>query len=102
LQRRHIVAERLRYCGKEFKRKLEQGPVDHAIDVKVKVYEKGRVAADPEMLRRLEDFSEREIADGAGVHRSRVRLLRHGGTMTHRTYQQIMNFLQVRVKASAA
>ncbi len=30
LQRRHIVAGSFSYCGKEFKRKLEQGPVDHA------------------------------------------------------------------------
>lgn len=29
LQRRHILADTFRYCGKEFKRKLEQGPVDH-------------------------------------------------------------------------
>ncbi len=94
LQRRHIVAERFRYCGKEFKRKLEQGPVDHDTDAKVKVYEGGRVAADPELLRLLEDFSEREIADGAGVHRSRVRLLRHGGTVTPRISQKIMSFLK--------
>lgn len=82
LERRHIVAAQFRYCGKEFKRKLEQGPVDHDIDVKVKICGSGRVAADPEVLGLLEDFSEREIEDGTGVHRSRVRLLRHGGTVT--------------------
>lgn len=86
LQRRHIMAERFMYCGKEVKRKLEQGPVDHNTDVKVKVYGKGRVAAEPEMLRRLKDFSEREIADA--THRSRVRLLRHGGTVTRRMYKK--------------
>lgn len=93
LERRHIVAERFRYCGKEFKRKLEQGPVDHDIDVKVKVYESGRVAADPEMLRLLAGFSERDIADGTGVHRSRIRLLKHDGTVTPRTHRRIMDFL---------
>jgi hypothetical protein len=36
-----------------FKRKLEQGPVDHEIDVRCKLYENGRVAADPETLRLL-------------------------------------------------
>jgi hypothetical protein len=34
LQRMHVVAREHRYCGKEFKRKLEQGPVDHEIDFK--------------------------------------------------------------------
>jgi hypothetical protein len=45
LQRRHIIAKDLKYCGKEVKRKLEEGPVDHDIDYKCKVYENGRVAA---------------------------------------------------------
>jgi hypothetical protein len=45
LQRRHIVAEDFKYCGKEVKRKLEQGPVDHEIDCKCKVCENGRVGA---------------------------------------------------------
>jgi hypothetical protein len=91
-----IVAERFKYCGKEFRRKLEQGPVDHNIDVKVKVYENGRVAADPEMLRLLADFSEREIALETGLHRKTIRLFRHGETVTRRTYDRIMTFLEAR------
>src|SRR5208337_3634910 len=61
LQRRHITAGQFNYCGKEFRRKLEQGPVDHEIDFKVKLYANGRVSADPETLRKLSEFSEREI-----------------------------------------
>ena len=83
-----------KYCGKEFKRKLEQGPVDHEIDVKCKVYENGRVAADQETLRQLEEFSEREIAEGTGLHRKPIRLLKPGGTVTRRTYQKIATFLR--------
>jgi len=94
LQRRHITPENLNYCGKEFRRKLEQGPVDHEIDYKCKVYENGRVAADPETLRQLAGFSEREIANGTGLHRKPIRLFRHGGTVTRRTYQKIMKFLK--------
>jgi hypothetical protein len=37
-----------RYCGKEFKRKLEQGPVDHEVEFKCKRYENGRVVAGAE------------------------------------------------------
>ncbi|SPF36940.1 conserved hypothetical protein [Candidatus Sulfotelmatobacter kueseliae] len=94
LQRRHIIAGDFKYCGKEFKRKLEQGPVDHETDYKCKVYENRRVAADPETLRQLAGFSERQIATGTGLHRKPIRLLRHGGTVTPRTYQKIRNFLK--------
>jgi hypothetical protein len=96
LQRRHIIAEEFKYCGKEIKRKLEQGPVDHDLDFKCKVYENGRVAADPETLRQLVVLSEREIANGTGLHRKPIRLLRHGGTVTCRTYQRIVNYLKAR------
>src|SRR5215472_2393436 len=34
LQRRHVVAADFKYRGKEIKRKLEQGPVDHEIGYK--------------------------------------------------------------------
>ena len=57
----HVVAMEHRYCGKEFKRKLEQGPVDHEIEFKCKIYENGRVVADAETLRQLVRFSERQI-----------------------------------------
>ena len=90
------MAERHIQCEKEFKRKLEQGPVDQEGDVRCKVYENGRVAADPETLRLLKQFSEREIEKETRLHRSRVRLLRHGGAVTPRTYQKIKSFLQTR------
>src|SRR5882724_9593555 len=63
LQRTHIVAGEHRYCGKEFKRKLEQGPVDHEGEFNCKVYENGRVVAGPETLRQLASFSERQIGN---------------------------------------
>jgi len=67
-----------RYCEKEMRRKLEQGPVDHEVEFKCKVYENGRVVADPETIRQLAGFSEREIASGTGLHRKPIRLFRHG------------------------
>lgn len=94
LQRRHIIAGDFNYCGKEFKRKLEQGPVDHETDCKCKVYESGRVAADTHTLRQLTRFSEREIGGGTGLHRKTIRVFWHGGTVTRRTYQKIVNFLR--------
>jgi hypothetical protein len=96
LQRRHIIASDFKYCGKEVKRKLEQGPADHEIDYKCKVYENGRVAADPETLCQAV-LSEREIANGTGLHRKPIRLLRHGGTVRRRTYQKIKEFLKQQV-----
>ena len=76
----------------ESKRKLEQGPVDHELDVRHKVYENGRVAADPETLKMLKQFSELEISSGTGFNRKPIRLLRNGGTVTRRTYQTINAF----------
>jgi hypothetical protein len=94
LQRRHIVAADFKYCGKEVKRKLEQGPVDHEIDYKCKVYENGRVAADPETLRQLAGLSERQISKRSGVHRDTVRLIRHGKGVKRSTYEKVINFLR--------
>ena len=94
LQRRHIVAERHVCCGKEFKRKLEQGPIDHELDVRCKVYVNGRVQAGPEILRQLAAFSEREIANGTGLQRKPIRFFRHGGTVTWKTYEKIQSFLR--------
>jgi hypothetical protein len=69
----HIVAGEHRYCGKEFKRKLEQGPVDHDAAFKCKVYENGRAVAGPETLRQLAGFSERQIRKGTGMRRDTIR-----------------------------
>jgi hypothetical protein len=96
LQRRHIIAIEFRYCGKEIKRKLEQGRVDHEIDSKLNVYNCGRVSADLGMRRQLAQFSEREIAAATGVHRSRIRALRHGGRLTPRIYRKIEAFIAKR------
>jgi len=94
LQRMHVVASEHRYCGKEFKRKLEQGPVDHEIEFKCKVYENDRVAADPETLRQLAGFSERQIRKGTGVRRDTIRLIRHGAGVKRSTYKGVINFLK--------
>jgi hypothetical protein len=93
LRRRYIVAASFNYCGKEFKRKLEQGPVDHETAFRCRIYENGRMAADPETLRYLAKFSEREIAKGTGLHRKPIRLFRHGGIVRSRTAQKIIGFI---------
>jgi hypothetical protein len=94
LQRMHVVAGEHRYCGKEFKRKLEQGPVDHEVEFKCKVYENGRVVAGPETLRQLASFSERQIRKGTGVDRDTIRLIRHGKGVKRSTYERVIDFLR--------
>jgi len=89
-----VVAGQHRYCGKELRRKLEQGPVDHENASKCKVYENRRIVADPETLRQLAAFSERQIRKGAGVCRDTIRLIRHGKAVKRSTYQKIINFLK--------
>ena len=94
LQRTHVVAGEHRYCGKEFKRKLEQGPMDHEVEFKCKVYENGRVAAGPETLRQLASFSERQIREATGVRRDTIRLIRHGKGVKRSTYEKVISFLK--------
>ena len=94
LQRTHVVAGEHRYCGKEFKRKLEQGPVDHEVEFKCKLYENGRVAAGPETLRLLASFSERQIRKATGVRRDTIRAIRHGKGVKRSTYEKVINFLR--------
>jgi hypothetical protein len=101
LQRTHIVAGEHRYCGKEFKRKLEQGPVDHDIEFNCKVYENGTVVAGPETLGLLASFSERQIGKGTGVHRDTIRLIRHGKGVKRSTYAKIINFLRENAGSAA-
>jgi hypothetical protein len=101
LQRRHITPESFNYCGKEFKRKLEQGPIDHDIDFKCKVCENGRVTADPETLRQLAGFSERQIRKETGVSRDTIRLMRHCKGVKRSTYEKVINFLRENEKTAA-
>lgn len=89
----HVVARQHRYCGKELKRKLEQGPVDHDAEFKCKVYENGGVAEDPETLQQLARFSERQIGAGTGLRRDSIRLIRHGKTVKRATYEKAISFL---------
>ena len=70
------MAGEQRYCGKKFKRKLEQGPVDHEFEFKCKLYENWRVVVSPETLRQLASFSGRQISKRTGVHRDTIRLIR--------------------------
>jgi hypothetical protein len=94
LQRMHVAAREHRYCGKEFKRKLEQGPVDHEVEFKCRVYENGRVVADAETLRQLATYSERQIRAGTGLRRDTIRLIRHGTGVKRSTYQRVIEFLR--------
>ena len=99
LQRRHIIAGEFKYCGKEVKRKLEQGPVDHEVDFKGKVYENGRVAADAGTLGALADFSEREINKVTRLSRRIIRHIRHGGQVKPSTMQRVIDSLTRTLKA---
>jgi hypothetical protein len=99
LQRRHIIVTEFRYCGKEIKRKLEQGPVDDEIDSKLKVYNSERVIADLEMRRQLAQFSEHEIAKATGIHRSIIGKVRRADPVTPRIFQKIKKFLSENTKS---
>jgi len=72
----------------------KKGSVDHELDGALQGVRERASCRRSEPLRLLAQFSEREIEAGTGVHRSRIRLLRHGGTVTRKTYEKIQSFLQ--------
>ena len=59
-----------------------------------RVYENGRVAVDPETLRQLAGFSERQIRKGTGMRRDTIRLIRHGKGVKRSSYERLINFLR--------
>jgi len=69
LQRRQIVARGPQGFLKG-QTKAGAGPFDHELDVRCKVHENGSVAADPETLRLLGQFSEREIEAATGTKKT--------------------------------
>ena len=91
----HVVAGEHRYCGKEFRRKLEQGPVDHENEFKCKIYENGKLAVSAEILQRITKLclSERQISRGTGLHRKPIHLFLSGKPVRRKTAQQITNFV---------
>ena len=72
--------------------------MNHEVEFKCKVYENGRIAADPETLRQLASFSERQISKRTGVHRNTIRLIRHGKGVKRSTYEKVISFLRENVR----
>lgn len=69
------------------------------IYVRAYTYENRRVAADPETLRALSDFSEREINKETGLSRRIIRRIRHQGPVKFSTMQRITDFLTRKLEA---
>jgi len=61
---------------------------------RVRVYSNGRVEASAEMLRKLSNFSERQIRKGTGIRRDTIRAFRHGEHVTNKIYRKIFEFLK--------
>ena len=54
-------SKRHKYCGKEFKRKLEKGLLDHETDFKCTVYENDRVSFDESTKAKMRQIGLREL-----------------------------------------
>src|SRR6266550_5298139 len=75
LQRAHIIAAEHRYCGKEMRRKLEQGPIDHEVDYKCRLYSNGKVSANAETRNKILAIGIREVTRKSRIDRKTVRLI---------------------------
>ena len=107
LQRDHVIAMNHIPCGKETKRQLGEDILkSHSssqgaeIDFGCRVYSNGKIAGNPEILRNMAKFTEREISVGTGVHRKPIRKFRNGGTVTRRIYKKLVTFLNEREKGA--
>lgn len=88
LQRMHVIAEDHFYCGKETKRKLEHGVVDHEIDFHCKIYANGRVCLDESLKDVIRDIPIRELMRrGIGQHTIEKALF---GTIRARTRKKLL------------
>ncbi len=99
LERDHVIANQHKPCGKEIKRKLDQGLMEHpdadnaddTNEFHCRVYE-GKVAADEEMISFLANFSERQLRRATGLGRDAIRLIRRGKLVKQATLQKLANF----------
>ncbi len=91
LERDYVIANQHIPCGKETRRNLTEGPVDHQNNFSCRVY-KGKAAADAGMIRWLSHFSERTIQKVTGLKRDTIRRIRHGELVRASTFQKIADF----------
>src|SRR5260370_32119026 len=98
LERDHVIANRHRPCGKEIKRKLDQGLIEHpdandgdGSHFRCKVYE-GKIAADKETILWLSNFSERAIEKATELDRGTIRTIKNGEFVKAATLQKIADF----------
>ena len=67
LRRRHIIANRHRYIGKETSRRWEQGDDLSMVDFTCAEYRDNKAAADQELRKRIRAIGIRKVARGSGL-----------------------------------
>jgi len=100
LQRADIIAGEHCYCGKEMRRKLEQGPIDHELNYKCRVYSNGRLSADAETRNKISAIGIRKVARESGLDRKTVRLIASGELVRTKKYQDVAKYLQAQIEMS--
>jgi hypothetical protein len=89
----HSIAGQHRYIGKETSRHWEQGDDMSLVDFRCMEYRNGKVTANAETIRRMEEFSERQIERATGLDRQTIRLIRRREPVKLVTLSKIVNFL---------
>jgi hypothetical protein len=96
LQRAHVIAGRHWPCGKEMKRKLEQGPVDHNshVEPQCRVYTNGKVKADKEMMDLIRNVGIKRVVRGTDLDRRTIRRIVRGNSVKEYTHRKLVHFLE--------
>jgi len=76
------------------RRKLEQGPIDHELNYKCRVYSNGRISADAETKNKISAIGIRKVARESGLDRKTVRFIASGGTVKTNKFQNVARYLQ--------
>jgi hypothetical protein len=93
LRRRHIVASRHRYIGKETSRRWEQGDDPSMTDFRCREYSDGKVVADEAIRRGLKQIGIRKVARETRVNRETVALIARGEAVKPNTLARIVQFI---------
>jgi hypothetical protein len=93
LRRRHIVAARHRYIGKESSRRWEQGDDMSMLDFVCAEYNDGQVVADKKARKRILRVGLKKISRETKTHRNTVRLIARGEPVKPKTFARVIEFV---------
>jgi hypothetical protein len=102
LKRRHIIAGRHRYIGKEASRRWEQGDDLSMVDFVCAEYGDGKAVADQQLRKRIIEIGIRKTASATQTDSKTIMLISRGGRVKPSTMAKVRKFLSERESSTHA